>query len=142
MGESKKESGCIEDNRSFETMTSAELRNKSIDALVKKFTELALRQYEANLDDDIAKYTRLFRQMVSVTEELKSRSGDQRNALLPLYNHPNPQVRLKAAKNTLALAPLRARQVLEEIAAPKDDPEALEAGMSLVNLDSGVFKPK
>jgi hypothetical protein len=115
---------------------------QSIEELVKKFTELALRQYEARLNDEIAKYNRLFRQMAAVAEELKERSGDQRSALVSLFNHPNPQVRLMAAKKTLALAPAAARRVLEAIAAPKDGPEALDAGMCLINLDEGVFKPK
>jgi hypothetical protein len=51
------------------------------------------------------------------------------------------QVRLKAAKNTLALAPKAAREVIEKIARMHHNPQSLEAGMSLWNLDRGVFKP-
>ncbi len=39
---------------------------------------------------------RLYWKIASVGNELKSRPGDQRAALLPLYNHKNMQVRLKA----------------------------------------------
>ena len=120
---------------------SADFHKQSIEELVKKFTELALRQYEARQNDELTKYNRLFQQMASVTEELRARSGDGRSALLPLYTHSNPQVRLMAAIKTLALAPLAARQVLEEIAAPKDGPESLDAGMSLWTLDQGIFQP-
>lgn len=51
------------------------------------------------------------------------------------------QVRLKAAKNTLAVAPQAARETLEAIANSHEFPQAGEAGMSLWNLDQGVFKP-
>ena len=49
---------------------------------------------------DLVKFRRLFEQMRAVLEVLKLR---QRTALTPLYAHPNMQVRLKAAKNTLPL---------------------------------------
>lgn len=73
--------------------------------------------------------------------ELKARNGDQRRALLELYDHPNAQVRLKATKATLAVAPEAARHMLETIAASNDFPQAGEAGMSIRNLDAGIFKP-
>ena len=128
--------------RSFEAVISTNLAKQSTEDLVTRFTELALGQYRALLNDEFGKYNRLFRQMASVAEELKGRSGDQRSALMPLYNHANPQVRLMAANKTLALAPAAARRVLEAIAAPQDGPVSLSAGMTLINLDSGVFKPK
>jgi hypothetical protein len=49
-------------------------------------------------------------------------------------------VRLKAAKLTLALEPIKARQVLQDIADSYYS-ERLDAGMCLANLDHGVFKP-
>jgi hypothetical protein len=51
------------------------------------------------------------------------------------------QVRIKAAKNTLAIEPDAARNLLKEIQASKHYPQAMEAGMSLWNLETGVFKP-
>jgi hypothetical protein len=79
--------------------------------------------------------------MQHVVDELRVRKGDQRRALLALYDHPSVQVRLKAAKATLAVAPLEARAALEAIRASNWQPQALDAGMSLRNLDNGVFKP-
>jgi hypothetical protein len=79
--------------------------------------------------------------MQAISQELKGRSEDQRRALLSLYHHPNMQVRVKAAKATLAVAPRDARKALEEIKASGWQPQALEAGMSLWNLDRGIFKP-
>lgn len=109
--------------------------------LVERFASLGLEQYQAEIHGDIAKENRLLRQMRAVTEELKSRSGDQRSALLRFYNHPNVQVRLMAARLTLAVAPKAARQVLESIEKSKEYPQAGDAGMCLWNLDRGVFKP-
>ena len=50
--------------------------------------------------------------MAGVANELKARDGDQRTALMTLYDYPNMQVRLKAAIHTLAVAPTAARQQL------------------------------
>jgi hypothetical protein len=62
-------------------------------------------------------------------------------ALMDLYGHPNMQVRLKAAKNTLAVAPQAAREQLEAIVASDWQPYAGDAGMCLWALDEGIFKP-
>ncbi len=122
-------------------MNPDRLRQMSISQLHDRFIEIALAQDEAHLMDEYGKHRRLFRDMEAVEDELRSREGDQRRTLLPLFNHPNEQVRLKAAKATLAIAPVAARAVLETIAGTAIGPQALEAGMSLSNLDRGVFKP-
>jgi hypothetical protein len=109
--------------------------------LVDRFAEIAAQQDEALLRDEIAKFNKLFEQMNLVEQELKARPGDQRRKLLRLYDHPNAQVRLKAAKRTLAVAPRDARRVLESIANSKKFPQAGEAGMSLINLERGIYKP-
>jgi uncharacterized protein DUF2019 len=113
----------------------------SVDQLVQQFVALGLAQFEAELNSDIPQYNRLFRQMMSVEHELKRRPGDQRRALLRLYDHPNVQVRLAAVKSTLAVAPDAARRKLQEIADSREFPQAGDAGMSLDNLDRGIFKP-
>jgi hypothetical protein len=62
-------------------------------------------------------------------------------ALLALYGHQSMQVRLNAAKSTLAVAPEAARQELRAIADSREYPQAGDAGMCLRNLDEGIFKP-
>jgi hypothetical protein len=52
------------------------------------------------------------------------------------------QVRLKAAYATLAVSPVAARAQLEAIAASGWQPQAGDAGMSILNLDRGIYKPK
>jgi hypothetical protein len=122
-------------------MKETQLRKMTAAELVERFAVLALEQDAALVDSDIAKVSRLFWRLQAVSAELKAREGDQRRSLLALYDHPNAQVRLKAAKGTLAVAPEAGRRVLEAIVESKEFPQAGEAGMSLWNLDRGVFKP-
>jgi hypothetical protein len=98
-------------------------------------------QDDALLGNEIPRFNRLFDQMSAVRDELKSRPGDQRRALVRLYDHPHAQVRLKAAKSTLVVAPEAARQLPQTIADSKKYPQAGEVGMSLFALERGIFKP-
>jgi hypothetical protein len=122
-------------------MKKPDLHDMSVDQLVERFTAITLDQDKALLRNEIARFNRLFDQMEAVKQELKGRAGDQRRALLPLYDHPNAQVRLKAVKATLAVAPEAALRMLKAIAESREYPQAGEAGMSLYNLERGIFKP-
>jgi hypothetical protein len=112
-----------------------------VQELVDRFTLIGLAQDEALLCDEYSKFNRLFWEMDAVEAELKSRSGDKRRALMPLYEHPNPQVRLTAIKATLAVEPVEARRQLEILATSGEYPQSGDAGMSIYNLDAGIFKP-
>lgn len=122
-------------------MNSASLKKVSVAALVERFTALCVGQYEAELHGEGAKENRLIRAMFAVRDELKARPGHQRHALMPLYRHPNIQVRLMAAKGTLAVAPIAAREMLQAIKDSKKMPQAMDAGMCLWALEEGIFKP-
>jgi len=111
------------------------------DQLVERFKAIALDQDEAMLVDDNAKFTRLFWQMDAVEDELKARNGDQRRALLPLFDHSNAQVRLKAALATLALARPAARRTLQTIIDRQEYPQAADARGMMRALDEGTFIP-
>jgi Domain of unknown function (DUF2019) len=110
------------------------LGNLTIAQLVERFAALGIDEDKAVIDGDNAKYRRLYWQMDAVEQELKRRPGDQRRALLPLFDHPNLWVRLMAAKTTLAVAPEAARQMLEAIVSWGRQPYAGDAGMCLVSL--------
>jgi len=86
-------------------MTQSRIKSLTVEQLVERFVAVALDQDEAELQEDTRKFRPLYEQMEAVEQELKSRFGDQRRALLPLHNHLNAQVRLKAAPATLAVAP-------------------------------------
>jgi hypothetical protein len=122
-------------------MRKVVLATLSVDQLVQQFTNVTLAQDKALLEDDFTEFNRLFAEMESIKGELKSRDGDQRRTLVRLYDHPNAQVRLKAVKATLAIEPVVARQALQAIADSNEFPQAGEAGMSLINLDRGIFEP-
>jgi cytochrome c oxidase assembly protein Cox11 len=122
-------------------MTRIDFKKMTIGQLVERFVTIALEQDEAELQGDTHKFRPLYWKMESVEEELKARPGDQRRALLSLYDHPNAQVRVKAAKATLAVAPQEAMRALERLSESHEYPQSGEAGMSLWNLDRGIFKP-
>lgn len=116
------------------------LKELTVPELVNVYVEIGAAQGEAEFQP--RKFNRLFDKMVAIEQELKQRSGDQRSALLPLYEHRNMQVRLNAVKATLAVAPQEARRALEDIASSGHFPQAGDAGMSIVALERGIFKPK
>lgn len=122
-------------------MNRSKLDSMSIEQLVQRFVEIGVSQDDALLRENTADYNRLFDRMQDVVQELKRRDGDQRRALIALLEHPNFQVRLKAAKATLAIAPQAARQTLEGIRTANWQPQSMDAGMTLWNLERGVFKP-
>ena len=123
-------------------MKTIDLDNLTVAQLVERFAALGVEEDKAVFDDDNAKYNRLYGQMDAIKEELKRRPGDQRRALLALFDHPNIWVRLMAAKGTLAVAPEAARKMLQDIEAWGRQPYAGDAGMCLANLDRGIFVPK
>jgi hypothetical protein len=126
-------------------MNRANLRTMNVKELVERFAAIAVEQNNAMMEGaygDHVKYNRLIRQMRAVEQELEKRPGDQRRALVDLYNHDNMQARLMAAKLTLAVAPEAARQMLQRIYGWGRQPQAGDAGMCLWNLDRGVFVPK
>jgi hypothetical protein len=117
------------------------LTDMSNAALVQRFAEICVAQDEASDVGDLSKFRKLYKQESEINAELKSRGTDARLGLLRLYEHSNMQVRLEAAKATLAVAPDEARRMIEAIAGGHKMPQAGEAGMTLWNLDRGVFKP-
>jgi hypothetical protein len=122
-------------------MSRDKLSKLTTEELVDRFVAIGLAQDEANLYNEIGKYNRLYSQMKLVEDELQSREGDQRHALLPLYGHANALVRLKAAFATLAMAPDASRAVLQDISDSNRYPEAADARGMMRALDEGTFKP-
>lgn len=122
-------------------MKGADLGKMTVPQLVERFTVLCVGQFQAELRSEIAKENRLIRQTIAVAEELKSRTGDQRIALVSLLAHSNPQVRMMAAQFTLAVAPAAARQALQDLSDRNIYPQAAYARGTLMALDSGERKP-
>ncbi|MGH6863406.1 MAG: DUF2019 domain-containing protein, partial [Methylocella sp.] len=102
---------------------------------------IGIAQYQAMLGDAYAEVRRLAYQMQAVDKELRAQGRDARLALVRLYDHPNIQVRLEAAKCTLGIAPVAARETIKAIKESQRFPQAGDAGMTLRYLDEGIFKP-
>ncbi|MGO9007601.1 MAG: DUF2019 domain-containing protein [Beijerinckiaceae bacterium] len=119
-------------------MTRANLREQTVDDLVDRFAEICVAQRRASLRDNIQKLIALTWEMKDVYDELKERGRDAHLALTKLYDHPNIQVRLQAARLTAEVAPASARQVLEAISRSGRMPQAADAREKLRNLDEGV----
>lgn len=113
----------------------------SVGGLVERFLAIAIDQDRAIFDEDNTRFNALYDQMQSVRDELRARPGDQRNALRALLDHPNVQVRLKAAITTLALAPDISKRVLRQIADSNRLPQAADAGLILNGLRDGSYVP-
>ena len=122
-------------------MKPRSLHELSVPELIERFTTACLGEFQAELESDIAKQNRFVRQSMGVADELKNRPGDQRSALIKLYDHPNVQVRLNAARLTLAVAPAAARAVIQVIKDSKQYPQAMDAGMCLWTIEQGIFTP-
>ncbi len=122
-------------------MIQGELDSLTEKELVERFTDLSLRQYDVLEIDDTRTYTKLSHRLRAVAGVLRKRGRDARRALLPLLDHKNAQARLNAVHQLLAIEPLRARATLEALAKIAPGPQRLPAGMALMRLDSGEYKP-
>ena len=122
-------------------MTQKHLGEMTVEELVDRFAEIGVAQSEALDAENRKKFRKLYEEMDAVDNELRSRGKQVRLALQRLYNYPNMQVRLKAAKRTLGVTPDAARRVIQAIADSKWPPQYVEAYMTLVNLDNGTFVP-
>ncbi len=122
-------------------MTTNQLSDLSVPMLTEHYARNGVEQDDAILRDDNRRFRRLFSEMRAVEDELRNRPGDERRALLTLFEHPNLQVQLNAAKATLALEPLAARAKIEEIRKEKWAPQGGDAGMTIRALEQGIFKP-
>lgn len=119
-------------------MKSIDLSVLNLADLIDLFVRNCLEQDKADLAGNLTKYNRLVGFMKEIHDELKRRPGDQRRALLKLFEFPNMQVRLQAAKLSKEVAPLEARAQLQAIVDSKWFPQAGDAGMSLSIMDGDI----
>jgi hypothetical protein len=122
-------------------MKKLALSEMTVDQLVDRFAEIGVAQGDVRYEDHIARFKRLYKDMDDVDHELRRRGRAARLALTRLYDHPDTQVRLKAATRTLGIDPVAARAVIQAVADSKHFPQAGEAGMRLWAYDEGRFRP-
>jgi cytochrome c oxidase assembly protein Cox11 len=123
-------------------MTRFNVKMMTVNELVERFVAIAVDQDKAIFNEDTAKFNRLYDKMEEVRNELKSRPGDQRSALLPLYTHTNIQVRLRAALTTMEVVPEAAREVFQKIANSRLYPQAAADALAAIwRLDGRPLVP-
>jgi hypothetical protein len=122
-------------------MSKVNLKALSTSDLLLLFEKLCVEQYNALDRQEYAAFNRRYDRIQAIEDELKSRPGDQRRILMTLFGHPNMQVRLTAARANLAVDYPAARREIQHIADSKWGPQCLDAGMTLINLDNGIYRP-
>lgn len=110
--------------------------------LVAKFEEICVEMDRRLELHHFARYNKLFKEMMSVADDLRNREPDQRMALVPLYRHRNPEVRFHASAETLKINPTEARAVLQRMSDRNEYPQAADARGLMRGLDDGSFVPK
>ena len=121
-------------------MKTNDLKTLSVKELIEQFKQLTLAQSHAELYGQYSKYNKLYRKVVAIKDELKSREGDQRRALVELFDHQNAQVRLVAAQWALAVVPEAAQAVLQKISDQNEYPQAADARQTLDAIKRGDSK--
>jgi len=122
-------------------MNRPELSQLTNADLVRRFAEAAKKRGLAVLDNNVRNANRMFQCMDAVDSVLRARGLEARKAALPLLDSEDRFVRYFSAKRLLGIAPSQARAIIEWNYAHGFDAVAFDAGMTLSNLDSGVFKP-
>jgi hypothetical protein len=113
----------------------------TLDQLVDHFAGNGVAQAEALLYDELDEFNRQFEEMWAINTELTTRGPEARLALLRLYGHKNMQVRLQAARFTLAVAPVAARNEIQAVADSRYPPQCFDAKGSIRRLDDGTYNP-
>lgn len=122
-------------------MSRVNLKPLSTNDLLLLFEKLCVEQYDSLDREEYAAFNRRYDRIQAIEDELKSRPGDQRRILMKLFGHPNMQVRLTAARANLAVDYPAARREIQDIADSRWGPQCGDAGMTLVNLDNGIYRP-
>lgn len=120
----------------------AKLRAMRVDELVQRFVSIATEMESASNDYAFAKLNRLYFKQSAIKAELKSRVGDQRSVLIPLFEHQNSQVRYRAAAAAWVMAPDAAMSVVATIASDRYHECSSDAASLLEAIAAGRYVPE
>src|SRR5580765_6770626 len=120
-------------------MKRLDLNHLSDDDLVQRFAEASKKRGEAVLDSEVRDANRMFHYMRAVDSALRARGRHAREKLLPLLNDQNRFVSYYTAMHAFALAPERARSIIEWNHKFWFDAIAGDAGMMLSFIDKGEY---
>ncbi|GGF01301.1 hypothetical protein GCM10011611_03560 [Aliidongia dinghuensis] len=117
------------------------LDKMTVDELVSLFASLGERQYPLTLNDEVKSANHLIRQQNEISKELRRRGIAARLELTKLFNHPNIQVRMNAAKWSIGIAREPALNVLRQITKEDFGAFRLSAGMTVALVEDGTINP-
>jgi hypothetical protein len=121
-------------------MTAGTLHKATIDQLLVEYESAALIHRAASRAGVYKKANPAYRRLAAVVRELRSRGPEAHGALLRLLDDSRVEVRGWAAAHALELAPARAENVLEAIAAGPSSLEELGARMTLREWRGGRMR--
>jgi len=120
-------------------MSNYKYENLSNEELSIEFAKWAKIESSATLDGPAAR--RAAYRLKAMSEIFQARGLPARSLLLQLLDDADEGIRYQAAHLLLAIAPARARAVIERVAAGIG-PIAADARGAIEMLDSGEYKPK
>ena len=123
-------------------MKKPSLQSQSVTELIAAYERIGIQQDDALLADKMSTYNKLYKAQRELMNELRSRGFDSRAQITKFLDHPNIQVRLHAAIDSLVVAPEAARAVLQEIRFSRIGPQCIDAGFIIIGLDDGSYTPK
>ena len=123
-------------------MKKPSLQSQSVAELIAAYERIGIEQYDAIEDDKISLYNKIYKLQRDIMNELIFRGFDARAQITKFLDHPNIQVRVYAAIDSLVVAPEAARAVLQEIRLSRIAPQCIDAGFIIIGLDDGSFIPK
>ena len=123
-------------------MKKPSLQSQSVTELIAAYERIGIQQDDALLADKMSTYNKLYKAQRELMNELRSRGFDSRAQITKFLDHPNIQVRLHAAIDSLVVAPEAARAVLQEIQFSRIGPQCIDAGFIIIGLDDGSYTPK
>jgi hypothetical protein len=122
-------------------MTISKLATLTEAELFDQF-EIQARMHGHNvIDGEATDANRSYWKLNAVREELRARGARSRADLAKFFDHPEMAVRYYAATELLAVEPVRARAIIQDVKARGPRPLVLDASMTLRMLDDGTFKP-
>jgi hypothetical protein len=93
------------------------------------------------VNGEVADANRSYRNLRAVREELRARGPRSRAEVAGFFDHPEIAIRYYAATELLAIEPVRARAIIQDVKDYGPSPLAGDASGTLRMLDDGTFKP-
>ena len=118
-------------------MTKKSFEHMTIQELIAAYEQIVLEQDQSFRFEKNTKFNKEFKIRVAIVEQLRSRPGDQREALAPLLDRREPWMRICVAEDTYSLDPERSRKYMQTVADYRFDPYKGRAASSLALWDMG-----